>query len=90
MNERPETFHPEKPALTAKDYREQFDLLAREVSFHQAWHLRRNEDGTTTRLTTYQCYATEESVKRTAALRVLGFLAGMKEALPPFVVGPFM
>ncbi|MEU1286696.1 hypothetical protein [Kitasatospora sp. NPDC005856] len=72
---------------TKERYRQLFDALAAEVCLHHAEHYRQNEDGTTTRVTSYQSFATEENIKQTAALRVLGVLAGLKEAVPPFVAG---
>ncbi|MGA5823423.1 hypothetical protein ACPC54_36850 [Kitasatospora sp. NPDC094028] len=79
----PENHHERSQA----EYRQMFDVLAADISLHTAEHRRRNEDGTTTKVTSYQCYATEESIKRSAALRVLGFLAGLNEAIPPFIAG---
>lgn len=80
-------FTPEEQGQTPEVYREHFENLLSEMAIDASQHVRRNKDGTHTRLTSYYLYVTEESIKRAASVRVLGFLAGLTEAMPPFIAG---
>ncbi|MEE4595780.1 hypothetical protein V2J94_28475 [Streptomyces sp. DSM 41524] len=93
MNERINGFDPfkdfQRRPETPEEHRQRFEHLANKLELESFDVTSRREDGSTTDLTVYRgVFGVTESM-HIPMLRVYALLAGMKEAIPPFIEGPY-